>query len=712
MSAREPIARCLAGQAWPLGAEPMVWGGQAGVNFAVFSRHAIRVELCLFTADGRHETARLALPANSEGVWHGFVPGLAAGQRYGFRAHGAWQPAQGHRFNPAKLLLDPYAKAMEGDFSRLSDEVSFDRADPAQRGPDPQDNAARMVKAVVIDSDAERAAGAALTPGPRVPSDRTVLYETHVRSLTRLHPEVPDDLRGTYAGLVSEPMLRHFGQLGITTLCLLPVHLHINERHLLRTNLHNHWGYNTLGFFVPEPRYASATGASARDEFRHMVNVLHQNGIEVVLDVVYNHTAESDALGPSLCWRGLDNASWYALGEGGTYLNPTGCGNALNMGEPRVVQMVMDSLRWWVQAFGVDGFRFDLATTLARDPLLQHGFHPGAALLVAMAQDPVLSNVKRIAEPWDIGYGGYRVGQFPTGWHEWNDRFRDTVRAFWLGHPCTRGDFARRLTGSNDLFQPPGRGPVASVNMVTAHDGFNLSDLTAYAHKHNQANGEDNRDGHGHNLSANAGVEGPTDDPAVLRVRGEWRRALLATVLLAQGIPQLLSGDEMGHSHHGNNNAYCQDNPLTWLDWTRCDAALSVFVGGLVWLRQRHPGLRQVRWFDGQPLAGASDPDISWRRLDGAPLSSADWDDPQARSLACVIVAGEPGAAPLEKLLLVFHPGHEPQQLALPPGAWVPVLDSAAAATTPGEPVLKRCGVPARTVLMLTQSLPSELPQP
>lgn len=702
------VTACLTGQPAPLGAEPMVVGGRAGVNFAVFSRHATRMELCLFTADGRHETARLDLPANSEGVWHGFVPGLAAGQRYGLRAHGAWAPAHGHRFNPAKLLLDPYAKAVEGDFTRLSDEVAFDRADPAQGGPDPHDNGARMVKSVVVDSGAERAAGAALTPGPRVPTDRTVLYETHVRGLTQLHPEVPEALRGTYAGLVSEPMLRHFRQLGITTLCLLPVHLHIDERHLLKLNLRNHWGYNTLGFFVPEPRYASDTFASARDEFRHMVDVLHQTGLEVVLDVVYNHTAESDALGPSLSWRGLDNASWYALGEGGTYLNPTGCGNALNMGEPRVVQMVMDSLRWWVQVFGVDGFRFDLATTLARDPLLQHDFHPGAALLVAMAQDPVLSRVKRIAEPWDIGYGGYRAGQFPAGWHEWNDRFRDTVRAYWLGHPCTRGDFARRLTGSSDLFQHHGRSPLASVNMVTAHDGFNLADLTAYVHKHNQANGEDNRDGHGHNLSANAGVEGPTDDPAVLRVRAEWRRALLATVLLAQGTPQLLSGDEMGHSQQGNNNAYCQDNALTWLDWARHDATLSAFVGGLVRLRQQHPGLRQARWFDGQRPVDANDPDIVWRHLDGTPLLPVDWDDAQARSLACVVVAGASGAAPSERLLLVFHPGPEPQVLVLPSGAWVPVLDSAAAETVPGEPVLERCGVPARSVLMFRQPLSFE----
>lgn len=712
MSAREPIARCRAGRPGPLGAEPMTVGGQHGVNFAVFSHHATRIDLCLFSADGQHETAQLPLPAHTDGIWHGFVPGLAAGQRYAFRAHGAWAPQQGHRFNPAKLLLDPYAKCVEGDLSRLSDEVAFDRADPTQGTPDAHDNAARMVKASVVDSRVERTAGAALAPRPDVPADRTVLYEAHVRALTRLHPEVPERLRGTYAGLVSEPLLQHFRQLGITTLCLLPVHLHIDERHLLRLGLRNHWGYNTLGFFAPEPRYASGTFAHVRDEFRHMVDVLHKNGIEVVLDVVYNHTAESDALGPSLCWRGLDNASWYALGEGGSYLNPTGCGNALNMGEPRVVQMVMDSLRWWVEAFGVDGFRFDLATTLARDPVLRHEFHPHAALLVAMAQDPVLSRVKRIAEPWDIGHGGYRVGQFPAGWHEWNDRFRDTVRAYWLGYPCTRGDFARRLTGSSDLFHRQRRSPLASVNMVTAHDGFNLSDLTAYTQKHNHANGEDNRDGHGHNLGANAGVEGPSDDASVLQVRGEWRRALLSTVLLAQGVPQLLSGDELGHSQQGNNNAYCQDNAITWLDWAAHDAGLAAFVGGLVRLRQRHPGLRNVRWFSGHASAGGEDADIVWQRLDGAPLSATDWDDAQAKSLACVIVAGEAGAAPTERLLLAFHPGHEPQELVLPPGEWLPMLHSATGSLTSDQPVVAQCRLSARTVLVLRQPLPPEPPMP
>jgi glycogen debranching enzyme len=712
LSARELAPVCLAGQPAPLGAEPMVVGGQTGVNFAVFSRHATQVDLCLFSANGQRETARIPLPEHTDGVWHGFVPDLAAGQRYGFRAHGAWTPHAGHRFNAAKLLLDPYAKAIEGDLTRLSDEVAFDHADPLQSVPDAHDNAARMPKSVVVDSRAERAAGAALATGPNVAAHRTVIYETHVRGLTRLHPDVPEALRGTYAGLVSEPMLRHFAQLGVTTLCLLPVHLHIDERHLLKLNLHNHWGYNTLGFFVPEVRYASGSFASVRDEFRHMVDVLHRVGIEIVLDVVYNHTAESDALGPSLCWRGLDNASWYALGEGGTYLNPTGCGNALNMGEPHVVQMVTDSLRWWVEAFGVDGFRFDLATTLARDPVLGNNFHPQAALLVAMAQDPVLSRVKRIAEPWDVGHGGYRMGQFPPGWHEWNDRFRDTVRAYWLGHPCTRGEFARRLTGSSDLFHHSGRSPLATINIVTAHDGFNLADLTAYAHKHNFANGEDNRDGHGHNLSANAGVEGPSDDPAVLRTRGEWRRALLATVLLAQGVPQLLSGDELGHSQQGNNNAYCQDNTITWLDWATYDAALAAFVGGLAALRRRHPGLRHARWFVGGATEAGGDTDIAWRHLSGAPLSAADWDDAHDRSLVCQIVVGEGSAAPDERLLVCFHPGDAPRNLALPPGCWQLLLDSAAARLTDARPMEGHCPVPARSVLVLRQPLFAEAPKP
>ncbi|HWP10447.1 MAG TPA: glycogen debranching enzyme GlgX, partial [Ramlibacter sp.] len=457
---------CLRGQPWPLGATPMTWQGHRGVNLAVCSRHATAVHWCLFDAATGEETERLPLPECTEGVWHGFLAAAQVGQLYGLRAEGPYQPAAGHRFNAAKLLIDPYARELVGGVTDLSNEIAWRRDASGHEQPDGHDNSARMPKARVIDPERELAAGAAIAPGPRIAPEHTVLYEAHVKGLTRLHPGVADPLRGTYAGLASAAMLAHYRKLGITTLSLLPVHHHIDEKHLLGLGLANYWGYNTLAYFVPEPGYAAASGdgQAVRDEFRAMVDQLHRHGLEVVLDVVYNHTAEGDARGPILSWRGLDNAATYALDGGGNYLNFTGCGNSVNLGEPRMVQFVMDSLRWWVQAFGVDGFRFDLATTLGRDPLLQHQFNPGAALFTAMAQDPVLARIKRIAEPWDVGRGGYQVGAFPAGWQEWNDRFRDTARSYWLGHDCTPGLLARRMTGSNDLFHHHGRSPLASIN--------------------------------------------------------------------------------------------------------------------------------------------------------------------------------------------------------------------------------------------------------
>jgi len=694
-----PVLLCEPGQAWPMGANCMTLQGQDGVNFAVYSRYAERMEVCLYDAQGMLETARVSLPLCTNGVWHGFMAGLGDGQLYGLRAHGPYQPALGHRFNPAKLLLDPFARAIVGDTQRLSLERDY-QGPPVGHAivldalPDPVDNAARIPKARILNLETELQAGAAIAPGPQVPLAHTVLYEAHVKGLTQRHPDVPVALRGRYAGLASAPMLAHYQRLGITTLCLLPVHLHITEAHLLKKGLHNYWGYNTLGYFAPEPSYASGQYPDDRTEFRHMVDQLHRHGLEVVLDVVYNHSAESDTFGPTLSWRGLDNASWYALDQAGQYLNFSGCGNSFNLGQPCAVQLVMDSLRWWVQAFGVDGFRFDLATVLGRDPVLHHGFHPMSALLAAIGQDPVLARVKCIAEPWDVGPDGYKLGQFPVGWHEWNDRFRDTSRAFWLGFDCTRGDLARRLTGSSDYFGHGGRSPLASINLITAHDGMTLADLTSYSHRHNWPNGEDNRDGHHNDFSANAGVEGPTEDEAVQAVRGQWRRALLATLLCSQGMPQLLAGDEFGHSQRGNNNAYCQDNETTWLDWPGADPGLTDFVAGLIHLRHAHVALRYARWFTGSALTGPAafeiapeiaglGADITWRNPDGSTLTATDWEDPQSRSFACLIEVPDEGMVPTERWLLMFHASSQSLSFALPLGRWLHVLDSAAALVLP-----------------------------
>ncbi len=720
-TASPDLSPCLPGKPWPLGASLMRSDGHSGVNLAVFSRHATAVYCCLFDQEGQRETARQRLPVQTDGVWHGFLPGIKAGQLYGLRAEGPFEPAAGHRFNPAKLLIDPYARALVGDKRQLSLECGSVFKESGQEEADPHDNASRIPKGCVIDLAKELEAGRQIAPGPEIALDKTILYEAHVKGLTRLHPDIPEPMRGTYAALASAPMLAHYKRLGITTLCLLPVHLHIDELHLLGLGLTNYWGYNTLGFFMPEPGYACSP-ETVRDEFRAMVDQLHSHGLEVVLDVVYNHTAETDIKGPTLSWRGLDNASSYARDGAGHYLNPTGCGNALNMGEPHNVQWVMDSLRWWAQVFGVDGFRFDLATTLARDPLLHHCFHPGGALLAAIAQDPLLSRLKRIAEPWDIGVGGYQLGQFPSGWQEWNDQFRDITRSYWLGHQCTRGAMARTLTASSGLFAHHGRSPQASVNMITAHDGFNLADLTAYRLRHNEANGEHNRDGHSHNYSANAGVEGPSDDPAVGHQRALWRRALLSTLMLAQGTPQLLAGDEMGHSQRGNNNAYCQDNPTTWLDWAHADTAMMSFVAGLTGLRRRYPALRHTRWFQGQPIHERRQgyrpgSDIAWLGPNGQPLTDHAWDDSTQSSFACVIEVAEASAVQAqasERVMLLFNAGPQALPFVLPPGPWRMALDSAAAQVQAGpftpadQTIYDVCDVSATTVMLLVQAIESD----
>lgn len=682
-----------------MGAHLCGQGGEDGVQFSVWAPDAHGVEVCLFEPGAPVEQHRLPLQPAGDGVWAAFVPGVGAGQLYGLRASGPWLPEAGHRFNPAHLLLDPWALALVGDTGRLALQTGHACNDPLHPGqawsehqPDPHDNAAQMPRCVVVDAQAELVAGLTMAPRPAIDGDRVVIYEAHVKALTRLHPGVPEHQRGTYAALADPAVVRHLQRLGITTVCLLPVHQHISERHLIQRGLSNHWGYNTLNAFAPEPGYAAVTGghgpagaieaAAVRAEFRHMVDALHRAGIEVVLDVVFNHTAESDLDGPTLSWRGLGQTHWYALGEHGVPHNFSGTGNSLAISEPRVQQWVMDSLRWWVLAFGVDGFRFDLAVSLGRDAALGHAFNPRSALLSAMSHDPVLRNVRLIAEPWDVGPDGYHLGGFEAGWLEWNDRFRDSVRAFWLGHHGTRGELATRVCASANLFNQRGRLPTASVNMVTAHDGFNLADLTAYQHKHNTANGENNRDGHGHNLSANGGMEGATDDPAVLHRRGQWRRALLATLFCAQGTPQLLAGDELGHSQQGNNNCYCQDNTTTWIDWANADTGLADFVTRLSALRRRHPGLRHARWFGG----GGTPPDIAWLDTDGQPMRSEVWQARDRHTLTALVTVGEGGAPPTERLLLIWHADHGRCRLQLPPGEWGVLLDSARALVAmPGE---------------------------
>ncbi len=671
--------RLSAGTPWPLGATVVA----GGVNVAVASTHATAIDLCLFDASGRTEVARLPLPGRSADVWHGFLPGATAGLVYGLRAHGPWQPEQGHRFNPQKLLLDPWAREIVDHFAWGTE----------HQGDDPRDNAATMFKARVVGHDHFDWGD---DHPPRTPLADTLIYELHVRGFSRLMPALPQAQRGTYLGLASDAALAHLQRLGVSAVSLLPVHQHLDEQRLVSLGLVNHWGYNTLGFFCPSTRYATRPdGATARDEFRQLVKRLHGAGIEVLLDVVYNHTAESDVHGPHLSWRGLDNASWYRLppGQRDGYENWAGCGNTLNVDHPRGLQLVLDSLRHWVQHFHVDGFRFDLAPIVGRG---ERAFERGGAFFKAVQQDPLLSRVKLIAEPWDLGPDGYQLGRFPPGWLEWNDRFRDELRAHWLGHGSTRGALAQRLAGSADLFCSPGRTAAASVNYGVSHDGFTLHDLVSYNERHNQANREDNRDGHAHNLSWNCGAEGDSDDPAVRQRRARLQRALLACVLLAQGTPLLAAGDELGHSQRGNNNPYCQDNRLTWIDWSRADEDLIAYTAHLSALRRRLLPLG-TDWYSGRPdKQGRAD--LAWQLATGGPLTAADWQDGQARTLQLAI--GRPGRSgpPLQLLLNAEAEDHT---FLLPPGDWQLQLDSSQPQGQRDWQGSGSMGVAAHSVLLL-----------
>ncbi|WP_234259630.1 glycogen debranching protein GlgX [Halomonas sp. MCCC 1A11062] len=669
-------SRVREGWPFPLGA---TWDG-LGVNFALFSAHATRVELCLFDASGTHEVERIELPEYTDEVWHGYLPDARPGQLYAYRVHGPYEPESGHRFNPHKLLLDPYAKQLVGEL--VWDEALFGYTIGHADGDlsfDTRDSAPFMPRCRVIDP----AFTWGRSRGVQQPWERTVVYETHVRGYTMRHPAVPEALRGTFSGLMVNEVVDYIRSLGVSSVELLPIHAFVDDQHLLERGLRNYWGYNTLGFFAPHSRYLSGSNIN---EFKQMVACYHAADLEVILDVVYNHTAEGNHLGPTLSFKGIDNASYYRLlpDEPRYYIDDTGTGNTLNLSHPRVLQMVTDSLRYWATEMRVDGFRFDLATILGREP---HGFDEGGGFLDSCRQDPVLSQVKLIAEPWDCGPGGYQVGGFPPGWAEWNDRFRDTSRAFWRGDEGQLAEFASRLMGSADLFDRRGRRPFASVNFVTAHDGFTLHDLVAYDDKHNQANGEENRDGHDHNLSWNHGEEGPTDDPDVHSLRLRQIRNFLATLLFSQGTPMLLAGDELLRTQRGNNNAYCQDNELSWLDWNLEGDAhdLIDYLRRLIALRLRYPILRRGRFLSGEYNEEMGLREVTWLAADGSEMDVQRWEDPQAHCLGLLLdgrarPSGIRRAGDDRSLLILFNASPEPIAFCLPDvprgNGWVCRLDT------------------------------------
>jgi isoamylase len=615
------------GEPYPLGA---TWDG-SGVNFALFSENATALELCLFDGpDGNRDAGRIQVTEQTDQVWHVYLPEARPGWRYGYRVHGPYEPTAGHRFNPAKLVLDPYAKALDRsvqwDDALLGYQVGHPGADLSA---DDKDSAPFAPKSVVIDGAFDWEGDHLL----RIPWHETVIYETHVKGMTFRHPDVPEKLRGTYAGLACEPVLDHLKSLGITAIELMPVHQFVAERRLVERGLTNYWGYNSIGYFSPDTRYASDGRLGQQvNEFKNMVKTFHRAGIEVILDVVYNHTAEGNHLGPTLCFRGIDNASYYRLVQNQPryYMDYTGCGNTLNMMHPRSLQLLMDSLRYWVLEMHVDGFRFDLAAALAR---ALHEVDRLGAFFDTIHQDPVMSQVKLIAEPWDVGEGGYQVGNFPPGWAEWNGLYRDTVRDYWRGADRTLGDFAERFTGSSDLYQGSGRRPYASVNFITAHDGFTLRDLVSYNDKHNESNGEQNQDGESHNRSWNCGAEGPADSPEINLLRARQARNFLSTLFLSQGVPMLLGGDELGRTQRGNNNSYCQDNEISWFDWQNVDQDLLEFTRFLIRLRKQHPLFRRRGWFQGQAIRGKEVTDIGWLTPDGEEMSEEDWRTSYAKAL-------------------------------------------------------------------------------
>jgi isoamylase len=670
------------GQAYPRGA---TWDGE-GVNFSLFSAHAEKIELCLFDATGRHEVQRITIRECTDGTWHAYLPEARPGLLYGYRVHGPYDPEHGQRFNPHKLLIEPYAKHLQGPLTwsdahfgyrtgHAKADLSFDRRDSAAGTPK-----CRVVDPAFTWADDRR---------PRIPWRDLVIYEAHVRGLSIRHPQVPPHLRGTYAGLATAPIVDHLVRLGVTAIELMPVHFFVDDRHLLEKGLRNYWGYNTLGFFAPEMRYSSTGRIS---EFKTMVKVLHSAGIEVLLDVVYNHTAEGNQMGPTLSFRGIDNASYYRLVADNPryYTDFTGTGNTLNLQHPAVLQMIMDSLRYWVTEMHVDGFRFDLASALARE---LHDVDRLGSFFDTIGQDPVLSQVKLIAEPWDVGSGGYQVGNFPPGWNEWNDKYRDALRGYWKGDGGLIGECARRITGSADLYEASGRKPHASINFITAHDGFTLEDLVSYNDKHNEANGEDNRDGHNENRSWNCGFEGPSDDPAVLALRRRQKRNLLASLLLSQGVPMMLGGDELSRTQRGNNNAYCQDNEISWTDWNLDERRREFleFARHIIRLRREHPVFSRRRYVRADTLTPEGLKEIIWLNPEGREMAESDWQQEFARCFGVYLAGGAierrgRRGQPIRdsNFLLLLNAHHEtiPFRIAeiLMPKRWALVLDTALAA--------------------------------
>ena len=698
------------GMPYPLGA---TYDGM-GVNFSVFSEVAERVELCIFEADGSE--TRADLPEVHAFCWHGYLPNSGPGQRYGFRVYGPYNPDAGLRCNPSKLLLDPYARAVDGQVRWNEAVFNYRFNDPdgalnhANSGPFVPKS---VVTSPFFDWDNDRA--------PRIPRDKTVIYEVHVKGFTKLHPGVPPDLRGTYAGLAHPASLEYLTSLGVTAVELLPVHQFIHDSHLNDKGLRNYWGYNSVGFLAPHNEYSSS-GQSGQQvaEFKQMVKTLHEAGIEVILDVVYNHTAEGNHLGPTLSFRGLDNGAYYRLVEDTPryYFDTTGTGNSLNMAHPHVLQLIMDSLRYWVTEMHVDGFRFDLAASLARQ---FQNVDRLSAFFDLIHQDPVVSQVKLIAEPWDLGEGGYHVGNFPPLWSEWNGKYRDTVREFWLGDSGPLAEFAYRVMGSSDLYEATGRKPSASVNFITAHDGFTLADLTSYNEKHNEANGEDNQDGESDNRSWNCGVEGPTDDPGVKECRDLLRRNLITTLFLSQGIPMLLAGDEFGRSQRGNNNAYCQDNEISWFDWEAQDTELLEFTRRLVEFRHKHPVFRRPSFFQGSPVIGHDLSDLAWFRNDGAEMEDEDWQAGlktvgvflNGAAIGATDQRGEPIVD--DSFLMCFNAHIDPVDFTVPPNigeVWTKVLDSHDPVPANGDTeILKagdRVGVPARSIVVFQLEPPPD----
>ncbi|QUQ66684.1 glycogen debranching protein GlgX [Kutzneria sp. CA-103260] len=701
--------RSWPGTSYPLGAS---YDG-AGTNFALFSEVAEYVDLCLFEADGTETVVRL--PEMDGFVHHGYLPGVGPGQRYGYRVHGPYDPANGLRCNPNKLLIDPYAKAVDGEVDWDESLFGYRFDTPDERND--ADSAAHLPKSVVINpffdwADDRR---------PRTPYHETVIYEAHVRGTTINHPFIPEDLRGTYSGLAHPVMIEHFTRLGVTAVELMPVHQFINDHHLTERGLTNYWGYNTIAFLAPHNRYASrgALGTQVQ-EFKAMVRSLHDAGIEVILDVVYNHTAEGNQMGPTLSMRGIDNGAYYRLVDDDQqyYMDYTGTGNSLNARNPHTLQLIMDSLRYWVTEMHVDGFRFDLAATLARE---FYDVDRLSAFFDIVQQDPVVSQVKLIAEPWDVGPGGYQVGNFPPLWTEWNGKFRDTVRDFWRGEPGTLGEFGSRITGSSDLYQDDGRRPFASINFVTAHDGFTLNDLVSYNNKHNEANGEGGNDGANDNRSWNCGAEGPTDDAGILALRAQQRRNFIATLFLSQGVPMLLHGDELGRTQHGNNNVYCQDNETSWVDWSlaKTNSDLVEFTARLAALRAKHPVFRRRKFFQGRPLRKGDDRrDIAWFNPDGEEMTEADWDTDFGRAVG-VFLNGD-AMDELDRrgewvtddsFLLCFNAWHEVVDFRIPDGEygsnWHVVVDTSCESTK--EPDTQLAGgstlpVPARSLVLLQRS--------